>query len=57
MRIDLGPFAFHISERTTRRILPLLPFAPSFYDVKKAISIIEAEDREREEDNDNSRQA
>lgn len=38
---DISMFRFHLTERTTRRLLPLLPDEPTFADVKHALAKID----------------
>lgn len=44
--MDAAPFAFHMSERTARKLLrdPLLPSNPSFEDVRAALARLDAQE-------------
>lgn len=43
-KVDLGPFVFHLTERVTLRLMPLLPANPTFEDMRTALVRIVQED-------------
>jgi hypothetical protein len=44
MKIDFGPFSFHLKEATVMRLLPLISDDPTFAEVKAALLKLRDED-------------
>jgi hypothetical protein len=45
--LEFGPFQFHLTEKTVRRLLPLLPDEPTWKDIRFALRVLDNEDREQ----------